>query len=84
MLSKEQVIWLTQNFQYLNISLDGMKEIQDIHRPTRDHKNSYETVINTIGTLNDAGLSFSFIHLGLVRFTSNHYLHVEDVEPLPN
>ena len=29
-------------------------------------------------------LSFSFIHLGLVRFTSNHYLHVEDVEPLPN
>jgi uncharacterized protein len=59
MLSKEQVIWLTQNFQYLNISLDGMKEIQDIHRPTRDHKNSYETVINTIGTLNDAGFRYA-------------------------
>lgn len=58
-LSKEQIRWISQNFQYLNISLDGMKAIHDQHRPTKNYKGSFDTVINTVKFLNDARFKYS-------------------------
>lgn len=58
-LSEKQVLWLSKNFQYLNVSLDGTKEIQDIHRPTKNQNGSYDTVIKTVSLLKSLGFKFS-------------------------
>jgi len=59
MLSEKQVWWISENFQYLNISLDGTKEIQDKHRPTKNQQSSYDTVIRTVKLLRNLGFKFS-------------------------
>lgn len=59
MLSEERIRWISENFQYLNISLDGTRAIQDRHRPTRDRGGSYETVIRTVGLLREATFKFA-------------------------
>lgn len=58
-LSREKALWLTKNFQYLNISLDGMKSIHDKHRPTKNNKGSFDKIINTINILNELGFKYS-------------------------
>ena len=59
MLSNTQTNWICDNFQYLNVSLDGTKEIQDQHRPTKNMASSFNTIINTISLLNQNKFDFS-------------------------
>ena len=59
MFSRDKALWLTKNFQYLNISLDGMKSIHDKHRPTKNNKGSFDRVIRTINLLNELGFKYS-------------------------
>ena len=75
MLSKEQVLWISQNFQYLNISLDGTKVIHDEHRPTKYNKGSYDTVIKTIKLLNDLGFKYS-IRSTISSISVNHMVSI--------
>jgi uncharacterized protein len=59
MLSTDQVDWITKNFQYLNISMDGGKATQDHHRPTRDGQGSFDTVMRTATCLRAAGFRYA-------------------------
>lgn len=59
MLSKEKTLWISENFQYLNISIDGMKSIHDKHRPSRDNNSSYDRIIKTLTLLNELGFKYS-------------------------
>jgi len=59
MLSADQVRWISENFQYLNISLDGTKAIQDQHRPTRDRQGSFETVVRTATFFREAKFRYA-------------------------
>jgi uncharacterized protein len=59
MLTEAQVRWIIENFQYLNVSLDGDRAIQDQHRPTRDGHGSYGTVEKTVRLLSEADFKFA-------------------------
>lgn len=58
-LSDNKIDFIINNFNYLNISLDGTKEINDQHRLFRDSSSSFENVIYTIKKLKDVNFSFA-------------------------
>lgn len=58
-LSTARAQWITRNFQYLNISIDGTKAIQDEHRPAKGGKGSYDAVVGTVRIMNDAGFRYA-------------------------
>jgi len=58
MLSREQTLWISKNFQYLNVSVDGTQAVHDKHRPTKSNKGSFERVLKTLTTLNDQGFRY--------------------------
>lgn len=58
-LPSSRAKWITQNFQYLNISLDGTRAIQNEQRPAKDGKGSFDTVVRTLGILNDSGFRYA-------------------------
>lgn len=47
----EKAQWLADNFDHVNLSLDGPKEIHDIHRFMSGGKSSYDHVIQTLDIL---------------------------------
>jgi uncharacterized protein len=58
-LSPTRAQWIARNFQYLNISIDGPKAIQNEQRPAKDGKGSFDTVVRTLGILNDSGFRYA-------------------------
>lgn len=58
-LSRDQVAWVADHFQYLNISLDGPELIQDAHRPTVRQAGSYKLVCRTVTSLRERGFKFA-------------------------
>jgi len=92
-LSEKKIDFIIKNFNYLNISIDGTKEIQNIQRPKKNRKESFESVVRTIYRLNEVGFKFgtrSTISsmsvnnmIDIVKFLNND-LHVKKIhfEPL--
>jgi len=58
-LSPSRAQWIARNFQYLNISIDGTKAIQNEQRPAKDGKGSFDIVVRTLGVLNDSGFRYA-------------------------
>src|SRR3989344_6424642 len=51
MLSREQVDWISQHMQKVQVSLDGMGEIQNFQRPTAGNGKSFVVVYRTVALL---------------------------------
>lgn len=51
MLSRKQIDWIARHIPVVQVSLDGMKEIQDFQRPTVGKGGSFTVVCNTIRSL---------------------------------
>lgn len=77
MLSREQVLWLSSNFQFLNISLDGTKEIQDRHRPCKHGGSSYDNVVNTVKMMNELEVKYA-VRSTISSFSLNHMFSILD------
>jgi len=56
MLSKKQIDWIAQRLQKVQVSLDGMKEIQNFQRPTVGNGKSFEVVYRAIASFIAKGL----------------------------
>jgi uncharacterized protein len=54
-LTEEITDWVSQNFDHINISLDGPRDIHDLHRPQVGGKGSYDRVVKTIHKLDQTG-----------------------------
>lgn len=48
MLSRKQVNWIAERVKALQVSLDGMEDIQDFQRPTSGGGRSFEVVCRTV------------------------------------
>ncbi len=64
-LNEEQLDWLLAWFDGVNISFDGLEELQNRQRPMADGSASFPLVHRTLKRLNDAGKQFS------IRATQN-------------
>ncbi len=51
MLSKEKVDWIAERLQAVQVSLDGMEEIQNSQRPTAGNGKSFTVVCRTVASL---------------------------------
>jgi len=58
-LSKNKLLWIKDNFNSLSVSFDGMRSIQDTHRPTKNRKSSYDLVTKTLNYLNETDIAYS-------------------------
>ena len=56
MLSSQQVDWITERVQKIQVSLDGMAEIQNSQRPTANNTESFPTVSRTVALLRARGV----------------------------
>ncbi len=50
-INSSELEWIIQNFNHLNLSLDGDEGIQNKQRPLRNGEGSYEKVVETIRVL---------------------------------
>ena len=73
-LDEEKLDWLIAWFDSVNISFDGLEELQNRQRPMADGRGSFPLVDRTLRRLNDSGKSFG------IRAT----LTAESVERLPD
>jgi uncharacterized protein len=58
-LSRQQLAWATEQLDHLSISMDGMKDVHDAHRPTKAKGGSFSHVFHTVSALASAGASYS-------------------------
>jgi uncharacterized protein len=93
LLSEKQLEWIIQHFSDLNISFDGLPQVQDYHRPLPDGKGSFQFVDRTFRYLDEHGFNygirstFSDYNLDLMEesfdFIVQHYkprtIHFEPV-----
>jgi uncharacterized protein len=52
-LSEKQLEWIIKHFKNLNISFDGLPQVQDYHRPLTNGKGSFEFLDRTFRFLDD-------------------------------
>jgi uncharacterized protein len=93
LLNEQQLEWITNHFSDLNISFDGLQEVQDYHRPLPNGKGSFEYLDRTFRYLDNKGFkygirsTFSNYNIDLMEdsydFIMNHYkprsIHFEPV-----
>ncbi len=58
LLSERQLEWITTHFQSLNISFDGLPDVQDVHRPLQNGRGSFEFVDRTLRFLDEQGFRY--------------------------
>lgn len=58
LLSQRQLEWIIVHFQGLNISFDGLPDIQDRHRPLPNGMGSFEFVDKTLRFLDERGFNY--------------------------
>jgi len=58
-IGRTSLEWICSNFDFLNISLDGPPDIQNLQRPTKFNGPSYPHVKATIDTLEKKGLEYA-------------------------
>ena len=54
-----QIKWITDHFEALNISFDGLPRIQNIHRPLPQKRESFEILDNTLKQLDSYNFPYS-------------------------
>jgi uncharacterized protein len=57
-ISKNNLEWVVNNFDRVNLSWDGTPEIQNLHRPGKNGLPTYETVLRTAKYLEEAGFQY--------------------------
>lgn len=57
-LSERKLEWITGNIDNLQVSFDGIAEIQNMHRPFRNGKSSFDAVARTLRYFNDVKKQF--------------------------
>lgn len=57
-MNEQQLDWLIAWFDSVNVSFDGLEELQNLQRPMADGSNSFPYVHRTLKRLNDAGKQF--------------------------
>ncbi|MDP3974832.1 MAG: SPASM domain-containing protein [Candidatus Jorgensenbacteria bacterium] len=95
MLSSAQIEWITERFASVQVSLDGMEEIQNAQRPTAAQSGSFATVFNTVQALYARNIDL-VLHVvvtergvdrmpEIVRFFGEHFpkvtVHMEPASP---
>ena len=55
-LSNKQIDWIAQHLHAVQVSLDGMEEIQNFQRPTAGNRGSFAVVYNTVKSLLAKGI----------------------------
>lgn len=58
LLGERQLEWIVAHFQGLNISFDGLPDIQDRHRPLPDGQGSFKFVDRTLRFLDEQGFNY--------------------------
>jgi len=58
-LNRKNLEWICNNFNYLNLSFDGPKDIQDRQRPMENGSGSFEFVIKTVEYLEGEKFPYS-------------------------
>lgn len=59
LISRENLEWITDNFDYINISIDGPEDIQNVQRPKANGQPSFREVVETIQFLEKKGFEYS-------------------------
>lgn len=57
-MNERQLDWLIAWFDSVNVSFDGLEDLQNLQRPLADGKGSFPYVHRTLKRLNDAGKQF--------------------------
>ncbi len=57
-MNEQQLDWLIAWFDSVNVSFDGLEDLQNFQRPMADGKGSFPYVHRTLKRLNDAGKQF--------------------------
>jgi len=70
-ITPEIADYILEHDIHLSISMDGYKEIQDIQRPKRDKKSSFESVMKSINNLQERGVKFA-IRATCTQYNVNH------------
>ena len=58
-LTRDKVAYLAENFDHVNLSLDGPADIQNRQRPMRDGSPSFDAVMATVELFHGCGVRFS-------------------------
>jgi uncharacterized protein len=67
LLSEQQLEWILQHFVNLNISFDGLPQVQDYHRPLPDGQGSFKFVDRTLKFLDEHNFNYG------IRSTVSEY-----------
>lgn len=73
-----EIIWLTKHINYIQVSLDGLKGIQDVQRPFRNGLGSFEIVNSFLMKLCDLEKYFS-IHVTVTNINEPTIVDFVDV-----
>lgn len=57
-LSGEQIQWIASNLQWINISFDGPRDIQNAQRPLADGTGSFESVFKTVKKFEELNVAY--------------------------
>ena len=76
-LSKKKLLWIKDNFNNLSVSFDGMKSIQDTHRPTKNQNGSFDLVIKTLDYLSNTDIAYS-VRSTISSFSVNRMEEIVD------
>jgi len=57
-LTQKQLDWIVRHFSDLNISFDGLPEVQDYHRPLPNGEGSFQYIDRTIKFLDSIGFNY--------------------------
>lgn len=58
-ISPEKADYIIEHKIHISLSLDGYKEIQDIQRPKRTKKGSFENIMQSVKILQEKGIKFA-------------------------
>lgn len=70
-ITPEKADYILEHDIHLSISMDGYKEIQDIQRPKRAKKSSFESVMKSISHLQEREIKFS-VRVTCTQYNVNH------------
>jgi uncharacterized protein len=65
--NSQQLSFITGNFTDISLSFDGVQHIQDLQRPTKNGKSSFDTICQSIRTIESANIRYG------IRMTVTKY-----------
>lgn len=70
-ISAERADYIAEHKLHLSLSMDGYKEIQDIQRPKRTKKGSFESVMQSVKNLQARDIKFA-VRVTCTQYNVNH------------